>query len=340
MSLIVKQFIQDNDLPSYRLDQFNHAFYQELIGSFAQLTTWSKDLRAQLEQTIEFSTLNKEVEQVSSRGDVIKTLFSLKRNPQWKIEAVLMKFADGRNSVCVSSMSGCPVGCQFCATGQMGLQTNLEAREIIDQVLYFGRKLKQQNEKVTHVVYMGMGEPLLNLEAVEESLDVLMAEDKLAMSKRRITLSTVGYISQFRKLLQDGYRPQIAVSLHAPTQELRAELMPVAKLFPLDELMEALVEYEKLTNKQVTYEYILIDGVNDQPKQAHQLSELLENRLAHVNLIPYNPVPGVDFSSSSEGKIQAFSRILDEQGISNTVRVTMGQDIDAACGQLNTAVSS
>lgn len=332
----IKNFIKKADLASYRLDQFNQAYYKQLISSFDELTTWSKELRQELKDSVEFISLKKETEQVSAKGDVVKTLFSLKRNPSWKIEAVLMKFEDGRNSVCVSCMSGCPVGCKFCATGQMGLQTNLEVREIVDQVLYFSRQLKQVEQKVTHVVYMGMGEPMLNLDAVEGSLDALMDQNRLGMSKRRITVSTAGYVPQFKKFLADGYRPQIAVSLHAPNQELREELMPVAKLFSLDELMQALSDYEQLTNKQVTYEYILIDQFNDQPQHAEQLAELLRGRLAHVNLIPYNPVAHTPYKTSSLAAVNRFAQILDEHGISNTVRVTMGDDIDAACGQLST----
>lgn len=333
---MIQNFLKERNQPDYRLGQFNHHFYQELVESFDEITTWSKDLRQELKDDILFSTLKKETEQVSKSGDVVKTLFSLKRNSRWQIEAVLMRYKDGRNSVCVSCMSGCPVGCSFCATGQMGLQTNLTSREIVDQVLYFARMVKKDDQKISNVVYMGMGEPMLNLEGVEGSLDVLMAEKKMGMSKRRITVSTVGYVNQFKKfIVEDGYRPQIAISLHAPTQKLRAKLMPVANVFPLDQLFEAIDQYVELTNKQVTYEYILIDGVNDQPKQAHQLADLLEDRLAHVNLIPYNPVPHSSYERSKQQTVKHFSKILNESRVSNTVRVTMGDEIDAACGQLS-----
>jgi len=332
----VQFFLEKNNQPTYRLAQFNQAYYQHLINSFDELTTWSKDLRAQLAQQLEFSTLTLLKEQISADGNTIKVLFSLNRQPELKLETVLMRYRDGRNSVCVSCMVGCPVGCTFCATGQMGLKINLTSREIIDQVLYFARLVNKEEQKISNVTYMGMGEPLLNLEAVEASLDVLMAEDKFGLGKRRITISTAGFPDQLKKLIDDGYRPRLALSLHAPDQELREQIMPIAKNYPLDQVFEAIDYYVEKTNKLVTYEYLLLKGVNDSDALAKQLGHLLKNRLAHVNLIPVNPVDNTPYQRPTQERVRQFSKVLAQSGVSNTVRVTMGDDIKAACGQLST----
>ena len=251
------------------------------------------------------------------------------------LEGVLMKHKDGRNTICVSCMVGCPVNCVFCATGQLKFGGNLNTREIIDQILHFKRQLKKEDEKITNIVFMGMGEPLLNLDNVLEAIDIITDPEKLAMSKRRLTISTSGYIPQLKRLTKEGFIGKLAISLHAPNQKLRKKLMPtVAKTNPLDKLMRALDQYTKKTNKQITYEYVLIDKINDQKKHADELSELLKNRLAHVNLIPYNPIGKKAFRRSSDKNIKKFEKILSDNNISFTRRVTMGEDIDAACGQL------
>ena len=335
----INQFLQERSQPDYRVGQFNHAYYQQLIDSFDQLTTWSKDLREQLKQAYDFSSLSLEKAQETEAGDTVKALFSLKRDSEKKVETVLMRHEDGRNTVCVSTMVGCPVGCTFCATGQMGLQANLTAREIVDQVLYFARWLKQQDQeagRLTNIVYMGMGEPMLNLEAVEQSIDVIIDPDKLGMSQRRITVSTVGYPPQIKQFVDDGYdQAGLAISLHAPTQGLREEIMPIAKVYSLEELFQAIDYYVEQCNKLVTYEYILLKGVNDQDQYARQLAELLADRLAHVNLIPFNPVAGTGYERPTPQQAAKFSKILSELGLSNSIRVTMGDEIDAACGQLS-----
>lgn len=332
----VVDFLQARNQPDYRLDQFNQHFYQQFIHSFAQLTTWSKQLRSELADEVEFSSLEP-INQISTPGkDTTKAVFSLKRFPQHQIETVLMQHRDGRNTICVSCMVGCPVGCSFCATGQMGLLVNLRTREIIDQILYFARSLNQQQQTISNIVYMGMGEPMLNLEAVEESIDIITNPKQLAMSKRRITVSTVGYVPQLKQFLADGYYLPLAVSLHAPTQELRQKIIPVAKLFDLDSLFEVLDEYVDKTNKRISYEYILLAGVNDRKQHAQQLAALLKDRLAHVNLIPYNPVEGAGYQRPTQQQVNQFSRWLEQGGVSNTIRVTMGDEIKAACGQLRT----
>lgn len=330
---MIEDFIATHQLPPYRLNQYNLAIYQHLIGSYDELTTWPKALRSQLEEAVPFSSLVVRAQATSNRKDTIKVLFERRADGQ-KLETVLMKHQDGRNTVCVSCMIGCPVNCSFCATGKLGFRGMLSAIEIVDQVLYFARLLKAEGAKVTNVVYMGMGEPMLNLDAVLDSVRILTSPHQFGLSQRRITLSTSGYLPQFKQMMQKGFRGRIAVSLHAPNQELRAQLMPVSKAYALEALLEVMDAYVQLTHKRISYEYTLIQGVNDQEEHALQLVELFKNRLAHLNLIPYNPVPGTPFERSPKSQIRRFAQILTHHRIPNSIRVTMGDDIAAACGQL------
>lgn len=330
---MIEDFVLKHKLAQFRISQFNEQFYTQAIDSFDELTTWPQTLREELKKEVEFSTLILDREFVSKDGSTIKVLFKRKVDNQ-RIEAVLMKHNDGRNTVCVSCMVGCPVNCKFCATGKMGFGGNLSDREIVDQVLYFQRYLKSSLERVTNVVFMGMGEPLLNLDNVLKAIEVFTNPKKLAMSTRRITISTSGYIPQLKTLIENGFRGRIAVSLHASNQELRAKLMPVAKIFKLSELMQLLDDYVSLTNKRISYEYILIQDVNDSKENALELVDLLSNRLAHVNLIPFNTIREEDFQKPSKAAIYKFADILRQNGIHTTIRVTMGEDVNAACGQL------
>lgn len=360
---MIEEFATKHQLPGYRVKQFDLAYYQQLIGSWEELTTWPLDLRDQLEQEVRFSSLKPVGELTSIDGRTTKVL--LERENGTRLESVLMRFNDGRNSVCVSCMVGCPVGCTFCATGKMGFVANLSAREIVEQVMYFARLLKKMDERVTNVVFMGMGEPMLNLAEVWKAVEVMTDQQKLGLGARHITVSTSGYVPQIRQLIDLGYRGRLAVSLHAPTQELREKLMPtVAKVYPLAELMKVLDEYAKITNKRISYEYAMIENVNDNRQEAQQLIKLLKKRLAHVNLIPYNPTDGrvnskhqasnlkqiqnikfkiqnenVVYRRSSEERIRTFANVLRAGGITRTIRITMGDDIAAACGQLANKVA-
>jgi 23S rRNA (adenine2503-C2)-methyltransferase len=216
----------------------------------------------------------------------------------------------------------------------MGFGGNLTSDEIVDQVLYFARSLKPKLQKVTNIVFMGMGEPMLNLANVESAIEIFTNPEKMAMSVRRITISTSGYLPQFKQLVDHGFRGRVAISLHAPNQELREKLMPVAKIYPLNNLMKTLDEYVELNNKRVSYEYVLIKNVNDQDEHALQLADLLKGRLAHVNLIPYNPISERDFVRSNREQITRFTKLLEKHKINHSLRVTMGDDVNAACGQL------
>ena len=326
------KFAEENNLHSYRVDQLYQQYYKDGIESWDKLTTWPLNLRESLKKEIPFSKLNNFTEYVSKDKRTIKSLaFTAEGYP---VETVLMK-AKKRSSICVSCMSGCPVGCSFCATGQMEFNRNLDAQEIIDQILYFKRKLNTTGQTITNVVFMGMGEPMLNLENVVKSIDILTDEKKLAMSTRRITVSTAGYIEQLKKFLHKDLGVKIAISLHAPNQLLREKLMPtVAKNNHLDDLISLLIDFQKRTNKKITYEYLLIKDINDQPEHAKELAKLLKHQIVLVNLIRFNPSPKISFKPSSNKAIQTFQNILDSRDINNTLRHSYGNEINAACGQL------
>ncbi|MBD3362665.1 23S rRNA (adenine(2503)-C(2))-methyltransferase RlmN [Candidatus Dojkabacteria bacterium] len=331
---MIEEFADKNNIPKFRIKQFNNLYYKELINSFDELFTWPKDLRKKLKEKIEFSTIKADKKIMSKDRATQKVLFR-RKSDNHKFESVLMLHDDDRNTVCVSCMVGCPVGCKFCATGQMGFKAKLSAKEIIDQILYFQRHLNTQNQKITNIVFMGMGEPLLNLNEVQKSIAVITDPDKLAMSTRRITISTVGIIPGIRKLIKSDFKGRLAISLHAPTQTLREVLIPIANQYKLKDLMRVLSNYTHKTNKRVSYEYVLIRNINDSEQNAKQLAELLHNRLAHVNLIPYNPIKEDTFSTPAKNTIYNFAKILEDKGITYTIRVTMGEDVNAACGQLS-----
>jgi 23S rRNA (adenine2503-C2)-methyltransferase len=334
-TLSVVEWVDAHKLPKYRINQFNQAFYREYISTFDELTTWPIDLRKELASEIPFSTINDIQKFVSKDGNVMKILFS-RISDRKSFESVLMRHDDGRNTVCVSSMIGCPAGCTFCATGRMGYWGNLTPSEIIDQILFFARLLKTQNETISNIVFMGMGEPLLNLANVNESIKVITSPEMMAMSMRRITISTSGITSNLRSLIASGFRGRLALSLHAPNQKLRETLMPIARKYPLPVLIAELKGYADMTNKRVSYEYALIDGINDKPEHAKDLYQLLGTNLTHLNLIPYNPVSGVLYKRSTPSSIRIFTEILKKYRMNYTLRVTMGDDIQAACGQLVT----
>jgi len=239
-----------------------------------------------------------------------------------------MRYRDGRRSICLSSQSGCPLTCEFCATGQMRFRRNLTASEILDQALHFRRL-----EDVNHAVFMGMGEPMLNL---DEVLAAARRLPDLGITHRRTTISTVGWLPGLRRFVYEVAEPvRLALSLHAPNDELRSELMPVNERFPLAELVHQCTKYFALRRRKVFVEYVLLAGVNDRYEQAQELARLLNPRFFKVNLIPYNPTGR--FEGSSRKAIAAFRRALEERGLRATVRLTRGRDIEAACGQLAAA---
>jgi 23S rRNA (adenine2503-C2)-methyltransferase len=280
-------------------------------------------LRAQLEEHVPFSSLELQGEQKASDGTV-KALFHT--GDGRPIEAVLMRYRDGRRSVCVSSQSGCPLTCTFCATGAMRFGRNLTASEILDQVLHFRRI-----EALDHLVFMGMGEPLMNLD------NVLAAAERLpdtGITHRRTGISTVGWVPGIRRLTEECDMPlRLALSLHAPEDALRSRIMPVNERHPIDEVIAACDDWYAKRRRRVFVEYLMLAGVNDTVAQARRLAALLDARRYKINLIPYNPTGG-PYEGSSRAAIAAFKAVLEQQGFAATVRLTRGRDIDAACGQL------
>jgi len=333
-----QQFIKSHDLPNFRLNQLRKHYYQDLYDSFDKFTTLSKNLRDLLKQELTFNTITLVKKLVSSNHSTVKYLFKRQSDNQ-VFETVLMKHNDGRNTICVSCMIGCPVGCTFCATGKMGFLGNLNHQEIIDQVLTIARQLHNQDspEKVTNIVFMGMGEPLLNIDNVIDAINILTDPKKFALGIRRITISTAGYIAGINKLIEANYKGKLALSLHAPTQSLREQIMPTAaKANDLSELMIILRKFQDFNSNRISFEYILIKNLTDSEKNAEQLTNLIHKShiIAHINLIPYNKVAGVDYQVPDTSTVTQFSDYLALKNISNTIRVTMGADVDAACGQL------
>lgn len=335
---MIDEFIKEHHFPSFRTKQFNLAYYKDFIVSFDELTTWPKELREKLKKTVSFSTIVP-IKKIESADHGTEKVLFRRISDEKCFESVIMKHKDGRNTVCVSCMIGCPVRCAFCATGKMKFVGNLTAREIVDQVLFFARILKQQKQIITNIVFMGMGEPLLNLEQVMAAVKILNNKELMGFGIRRITISTSGITPKIYELIKLGYKGRLALSLHAPDQNLRENLMQIAKKYPLPELILATKAFAIRTQLRVSYEYILIDGINDQQNQARALVNLIgkkNSELVHINLIPYNPITGVSFKRSPLKSVYSFAKILTDYGISNTFRVTMGDDIKAACGQLAT----
>src|SRR6266508_3253102 len=309
------------DEPAYRGRQIWEWAARGASG-YDEMTNVPAPLRERLAAEVPFSTLNVEHEAQASDGK-LKALFrTFDGHP---VEAVLMRYRDGRRSVCVSSQSGCPLTCTFCATGQMRFGRNLTASEILDQALHFRRI-----EPVDHAVFMGMGEPMLNLDAVLEAARRL---PDLGVTHRRTTVSTVGWLPGLRRFVDEVEEPiRLALSLHAADDALRSQLMPVNDRYPLADVVAECRRYVELRRRKVFVEYVMLAGVNDRVEQAAQLTRVLDPKVFKVNLIPYNPTGA--FEGSSRAAIAAFKTVLDRAGLPATVRLTRGRDIDAACGQL------
>ena len=292
-------------------------------SSYAEMTNVPAALRELLADELPLSTLHLEREVKSVDGTRKALLLTGDGRP---IEAVLMSYRDGRRSLCLSSQSGCPLTCNFCATGRMAFGRNLTASEILDQALHFRR-----GGEVNHVVFMGMGEPLMNLDAVIEACERL---PDVGVATAHTTISTVGWVPGIERLVTEGPRVRLALSLHAAEGDVRSALMPVNDRYPLAEVIESCLRWRSARNRKVYVEYLMLAGVNDDPDQALVLSEVLQPRDAFkVNLIPFNPTPG-EFTGSSPEAIAAFRNVLLDRGLPTTIRLTRGRDIQAACGQL------
>ena len=312
------------DEPPYRARQV-WAWAARGASGYDEMTDLPSPLRAALAERVPFSTLTVEDEARSSDGTV-KVLF--RTADEHPVEAVLMRFRDGRRSVCVSSQSGCPLTCTFCATGQMRFHRNLTASEILDQALHFRRV-----EPIDHCVFMGMGEPMLN---IDEVIAAARRLPDLGVTHRRTTVSTVGWLPGLRRFVDEVEEPvRLALSLHAAEPALRSELMPVNDRYRLPDVVAECRRYFELRRRKVFVEYVMLAGVNDRVEQARSLAELLDPQVFKVNLIPYNPTGA--FTGSSPKAIAAFEAELRRRGLPTTVRLTRGRDIAAACGQLAAA---
>jgi 23S rRNA (adenine2503-C2)-methyltransferase len=309
------------DEPAYRRQQV-WEWVAGGAGGFEEMTNLPASLRARLRDEVPFSTLEVQHESLAKDG-TLKVLFrTLDGHP---VEAVLMRYRDGRRSICVSSQSGCPLTCTFCATGQMKFGRNLTASEILDQALHFRRI-----EPVNHLVFMGMGEPMFN---VDEVLAAARRLPDIGITHRRTTVSTVGWMPGLRRFVDEVEEPiRLALSLHAPNALLRGQIMPVNDRYPLEDVLAECRRYFDLRGRRVFIEYVMLAGVNDRVEQARELARLLDRSIFKVNLIPYNPTGMYDGSSAKA--ISAFKAVLDNARVPTTVRLTRGRDIAAACGQL------
>jgi 23S rRNA (adenine2503-C2)-methyltransferase len=321
---LLEQTLADRGEPAFRARQV-WGWAARGAGGYAEMTNVPAALRDTLATEVPFSSLSL-AEEARSADGTVKALF--RTADGHPVEAVLMRYRDGRRSVCVSSQSGCPLTCTFCATGAMQFGRNLKPWEILDQVLHFRRL-----EPVDHLVFMGMGEPLLNVDHVLAAARLL---PELGITHRRTTISTVGWLPALRRFVDEVEEPiRLALSLHAADPRLRSRLMPVNDRYPLPDVLAECRRYFGLRHRKVFVEYVLLGGVNDSPQHARELAALLDPKIFKVNLIPYNPTGRYD--GSSRDAIAAFKHVLDRARVPATVRLTRGRDIAAACGQLAAA---
>jgi len=315
--------------PRYRVDQVWDGLYRQLAVP-ADMTSVPKALRARLDDEAP-PALEPVAESTDATGETVKWLFGLEGGA--RVETVLMHYAD-RTTVCVSSQAGCAMGCGFCATGQAGFQRQLSTGEIVEQVVLAARRSRDHDRRLGNVVFMGMGEPLANLDNVWAAVERLHGD--VGLSARHLTVSTVGMVPGIRRLAAAELPVNLAVSLHAANDDLRNELVPVNKRYPLSVLMGACADYLRAKGRRLSFEWALIDGTNDRPSDAHELAELARTLPlpAHVNLIPLNPTPGYPTRGTPRDGVERFRRQLDELGVNATIRRNRGTDIDAACGQL------
>ena len=317
--------------PQFRAQQIWQAIYHDLATSPDEITTLPKVLREKLKAEFTLGSLSPAAEARSSDGQTRKLLFRL---PDGKsIEAVLMGY-EKRRTTCISTQAGCAMGCVFCATGQMGFRRHLRAGEIVEQVLWFARELKANGDRLTNIVVMGMGEPFHNYEATMAAVDLLNDPAGFNFGARRITLSTVGLAPMIERFAAERRQVNLAVSLHAATDELRSELLPINKKYPLDVLFEAVRKYYALTKRRVTFEWALIQGKNDTAAQARALADLAVGLPCHVNVIPLNPTRDYAGQATTHERAAAFKAALESCGLPCTIRVRRGIDINAGCGQL------
>ena len=317
--------------PAYRIKQAYAFIFKDLVENWNKATSLPSDLRQKLNQEFPLNIRAKVLEAKTKESQ--KALLTLSDDS--KIETVLLKHEDGRNTVCVSSQVGCPLGCLFCATGKMGFVRNLTTWEIVAQVLFFARELKKTGERVSNLVFMGMGEPFLNYDNVLSAIKILNDKDGLNIGARHISISTIGITEGIKKLANEKLQLNLAISLHAPNNELRTKIVPMNQQYPIESILKIVDFYIQKTNRQVMFEYLMINDFNDSANEASELIDLLKilhKPLYVINLIAYNPTQG--FKPSPGWKIKKFKEVLIKSRIKVTERYRFGQDIKAACGQL------
>ena len=349
----ITNLLKEWNEPAYRAKQIWQGLYQHLYNSPDQFTNLSKALREKLAENLSFSPFSVKVFQDSSDGFTRKTLFELPDKNL--IEAVLMRYGDpadnpqiksnapdsmnlrgakNRRTLCISTQAGCAMGCVFCATGQMGFKRHLSSGEIVVQVLYYARMLKEVNESVTNIVLMGMGEPFHNYDNTMQAIDRLNDADGFNFGARRFTISTVGLVPQIRRFADEKRQVNLAISLHAADDASRVAMLPVNKRYNIDDVIGASRYYVAQTHRRITFEWALIHGVNDTPEVAKKLAARLKGLLCHVNAIPLNPTLGYDGQATSRDRAAIFKAVLEELGIPCTIRMRRGIDIAAGRGQL------
>ena len=323
----LKEKLAGLDMAPYRARQIYGWIFKKGITSFGEMTDITKEDRDKLDRTFQIELLALERTVQSKEKGTSKSVFVT--GDGHKIESVLM-VQSSRTTVCISSQAGCPLKCVFCATGKSGFKRNLSSGEIVSQVIHYISK----GVDISNIVFMGMGEPFLNYRSVIAAVRALNSREGMNFGIRRMTVSTCGLPLEIRKLAGEGLEINLSISLNAPNDRTRSELMPINRKFPLKELIKAVKYYIQNTNRRVTFEYVMINGVNDTIKDATELAELLKGFLCHVNLIPFNPVEKSTYRPSSKERMGLFARLLARSGVNATIRKSKGSDIAAACGQL------
>ncbi len=335
----LEQLMLDLGQPRYRWLQIWRWIYVRLVNDFEQMTDLSKSFRQQLQEVAVVPSMGLHLHQSSQAQDTDKFLFKMRDGSL--VESVKMQYLDtpgsgagSRLAICISSQVGCAMACSFCASGLAGLQRNLATWEIVDQVVQIQNQVQPLGQRVANVVYMGIGEPFHNYENVLRSVRIINCGEGLGIGMRHLTISTSGLVPQIRQLAAEKLPIRLAISLHATHDELRNQIMPVNRKWPIAELLEACREYQSATERRITFEYVLLEDVNDSLAEAEELGKMLRGLHVLVNLIPWNPVEGASYQRSRPGRIRAFQERVEAFGPKCTVRQEKGADIDAACGQL------
>ncbi len=327
-------WLAEHDAPAYRRKQV-WTWLARGSATFDAMRDLPRPLREALERDFRATSLKPIAVSEADRGLTTKTLFEL--DGGHSVEAVVMRYAD-RSTLCISSQAGCPIGCPFCATGKFPFGRNLKAHEIVEQAVDAARVLAAEGRRLSHVVFMGMGEPMANYQSVVDSVRRIADPELLGISPRRIVISTSGLIPRITQLGEEKIPVTLAISLHAARDELRDVLVPINRKYPVRELVDAAQAYAGRTGRRVSYEWVMLAGVNDTGRDARELGVLLKGKLAHVNLIPFNPVEDTPYRAPDRSSIRAFRGLIEAQGLNVTVRDTRGREADAACGQLHERV--